>query len=80
MSKEKMGTLLELIVPDILKLIKENKNSLKINDINEFYSSRLYREMEDSSTELWHYSPLVLYDMYVEELNTGNISYPESAT
>lgn len=80
MSNDKVSTILELIIPEILEKIKINRNTLNISDINAFYSSRLYKEMEDSSTELWHYSPSVLFDMYVEELTTGNISYPESAT
>lgn len=80
MSKEKLSTLLELIIPDIIELIKKENRELKTEDINKFYSSRLYKELEDEETELWHYSPLVLYDMYKEELETGNITYPESAS
>ena len=55
---------------------------LKFEDnkaISGFYQSRLYQELSDENSKLWHYSPMTLYTMYQDELLTGSYDYPEEA-
>ena len=55
------------------ELVDDNKA------ISGFYQSRLYQELSDENSKLWHYSPMTLYTMYQDELLTGSYDYPEEA-
>lgn len=79
MNENQFNSLLALIVPQIVAKIVENSNISDIDAINKFYSSRLYSELADEESKLWHYSPLLLYTMYQDELLTGTYYYPEEA-
>ena len=37
----------------------------------------LYAILENEASKVWHLSPLTLYRLLEEELETGNINYPE---
>ena len=77
MSNEKLSALLTLINPSIIQLIMENKSLSNIEATKLFYNSELYAMMENEASKLWHLSPLTLYELFEEELTTGNINYPE---
>ena len=79
MSKEKLSALFVLIIPSVIQLIMENKNLSNIEATELFYNSELYAMMEIEASKLWHLSPLLLYELFEEELSTGNINYPEEA-
>jgi len=79
MSNEKLSALLTLINPSIIQLIMENKKLSNIEATRLFYNSELYAMMEIEASKLWHLSPLLLYELFEEELATGNINYPEEA-
>jgi hypothetical protein len=42
-----------------------------------FYSSALYKGLEEEETKLWHLSAHALFEMFQEERDTGKITYPE---
>jgi len=79
MNENQFNSLLTLIVPQIIDKITENSNISDIDAIYRFYNSRLYSELSDEKSKLWHYSPLLLYTMYQDELMTGSYDYPEEA-
>lgn len=35
--------------------------------LNRIYRSETYRQLEDEETELWHYGPVALYQMFLEQ-------------
>ena len=79
MDKNKLSTSLIFLVPQILELIIDE---YKVNDekaTEMFYSSELYKGLEEEETKLWHLSAHALFEMYQEELETGKITYPEEA-
>jgi hypothetical protein len=79
MGKCKLSTALILLVPQVLKLIIDE---YKVNDekaAEMFYSSELYKGLEEEETKLWHLSAHALFEMYQEEIETGTITYPEEA-
>ena len=79
MNENQFNSLLTLIVPQIIDKITENSNISDIDAIDRFYNSRLYSELSDEKSKLWHYSPLLLYTMYQDELLTGSYDYSEKA-
>jgi hypothetical protein len=44
--------------------------------IEMFYASSLYEKYTDEKTKLWHFSPVLLVDLLIQEQETGEISYP----
>lgn len=79
MNEDQFSAMLAIIVPPIIDLIIKNSNVSDDIAISRFYQSRLYQELSDESSKLWHYSPLTLYTMYQDELLTGSYDYPEEA-
>jgi hypothetical protein len=77
MSAEKLSALLTILNPAVIQLIIENKKLSNIEATKIFYDSALYAMMENEASKLWHLSPLTLYELFEEELATGNINYPE---
>ena len=79
MNENQFSALLAIIVPEITSLITKNSNITETQAISLFYRSKLYRELANENSKLWHYSPLTLYTMLQDELLTGNYDYPEEA-
>jgi hypothetical protein len=79
MTLEKLSALLSILNPSIVQLIIENRKITNIEAVNLFYNSELYEMLENEASKLWHLSPLTLYELFEEELETGNINYPEEA-
>ena len=71
--------MLAIIIPSIIDQIVKNSNIDEKSAISCFYRSKLYKELSDEQSKLWHYSPLTLYTMYQDELLTGAYDYPEEA-
>jgi hypothetical protein len=79
MNEDQFSALLAVIVPPIIEQIIKNSNVDEADAISRFYQSRLYQELSDEESKLWHYSPMTLYTMYQDELLTGSYRYPEEA-
>jgi hypothetical protein len=79
MTPEKLSALLSILNPLIVQLIIENMKITNIEAVNLFYNSELYEMLENEASKLWHLSPLTLYELLEEELQSGNINYPEEA-
>ena len=45
--------------------------------IEQLYSSRLYEVLEREDTKVWHYSVHKLFDLWDEEMRTGQLVLPE---
>jgi hypothetical protein len=79
MNENQFSSLLVLIIPHIIDKITDNSNLSEIEAINSFYQSKLYAELCDEESKLWHYSPMLLYTMYQDEILQGSYDYPEEA-
>jgi hypothetical protein len=77
MTSEKLSALLAVLNPSVVQLIMDNRNVSNIEAAKLFYNSALYAMLENEASKLWHLSPLTLYELFEEELTTGNINYPE---
>lgn len=78
MSNE-IKTMLQLIIPRLIKTIMNNMDLNENDALTLLYSSKLYEQLEREETKLWHLSVLALYDLFREEQETGKITYPEEA-
>ena len=77
MEQKKFEAMLVLIVPQIVGLIVEKHGMDEIAASKKFYESKVYSLLEEEATKLWQLSPLTLFNMYDEEVKTGNITFPE---
>jgi hypothetical protein len=80
MNEDQFSAMLTVIVPPIIEEIIKNSNVDESKAIARFYQSRLYQELSDEATKLWHYGPMTLYTMYQDEILTGSYNYPEEAS
>lgn len=77
MEQKKFEAMLVLIIPKIIGLIVQNYEIDEVTASRRFYESKVYSLLEEEDTKLWHLSPLTLFHMYDEEVNTGKITFPE---
>lgn len=79
MSEKGIKGMLELIVPRLLRMIMEKQSLTEKEALTQLYASELYRQLEREETKLWHLSISTLYEMWLEEKESGRITYPEEA-
>lgn len=77
MSEKGIKGMLELIVPRLLRMIMEKQSLTEEEALTQLYASELYRQLEREETKLWHLSIPTLYEMWLEEKESGQITYPE---
>lgn len=77
MSEKGIKGMLELIVPRLLRMIMEKQLLTEKEALTQLYASDLYRQLEREETKLWHLSIPTLYEMWLEEKESGHITYPE---
>jgi len=77
MEQKRLTTVLVFLVPQILSLIISEYAVSDEKAAEMFYSSELYKGLEEEETKLWHLSANALFEMFSEELQTGKITYPE---
>ena len=77
MSEKGIKEMLELIVPRLLRMIMEKQSLTEKEALTQLYASDLYRQLEREETKLWHLSIPTLYEMWLEEKESGHITYPE---
>jgi len=77
MIQKKLSALLTVLNPSIVQLIMDNRKLSNIDAVELLYKSEVYAMLENESSKLWHLSPLTLYELLNEEIETGKINYPE---
>ena len=77
MADKKFEAILILLIPQVVKLICENYPIDEMSASKDFYESEVYSLLEHENTKLWHFSPLTLFNLFVEEQKTGSFELPE---
>lgn len=77
MDKNQFDAIFSIIVGDLVKKIAITLNLSDRDAIKELYSSHLYELLEKEETKFWQYSTEKLYEMYLEEINSGKITFPQ---
>jgi hypothetical protein len=74
---EKITTALIFLIPQLSGLIMKEYKVSDEKAADMLYSSELFETLEDERTKLWHLSAHALFEMFIEEQQTGQITYPE---
>jgi len=77
MDKSKFDAIFPIISSALTEKIAKELNLSDKVAIEELYSSRLFEILEQEETKLWQYSTEKLFDLFLEERNSGNISFPQ---
>jgi hypothetical protein len=60
--------------------ILTQENSYSFDQATEMiYQSELYSMLENEETKVWHYSPVLLIELLLEEIEKGKMVFPEEA-
>jgi hypothetical protein len=68
-----------LVLPSLVAEIGRRQDISEQEAIERLYRSEFYEKLADEKLKLWHYSPVMLGEMFVEAEKTGIIPYPEEA-
>ena len=68
---------LQTISTGLVEKIMTDKRLDENAAMESLYSSKLYAMLEKEDTKLWHYSVPMLYDLFNEELTTGDFALHE---
>lgn len=79
MAEPSIKAMLEFIIPRLVRMLMEKQSLTEKEALTQLYHSELYRQLECEETKLWHLSIPTLYNLWVEEKETGHITYPEEA-
>ena len=79
MADKKFEAILTLLVPQVINLICENYPLDEMTASKEFYESIVFSMLVLDFTKLWHFSPLNLFNIFVDERTTGDFQMPEEA-
>lgn len=77
MDKSKFDVIFPVICADLAEKLKAELNLSEKDAITQLYSSYLYGKLEKEETKVWQYSTSKLFEMFLEEKNTGKIIFPE---
>ena len=55
MTEDQFSAMLAIIIPPIIEKITQNSNVDDDKAISRFYQSKLYKELSDENSKLWHY-------------------------
>ena len=64
------------------RLVQMIAKEMRISDkqaLTLLYSSILYEKFEVEETKVWHLSVPTLFELFIEEQETGKITFPEEA-
>ena len=75
MSREFNG-ILPVIVSGLAQKIASEQSADESAILNKLYTSKLYALLEREDTGIWRYSVPLLYEIYQEELATGEVTFP----
>jgi len=74
---DNISPVLAMVTPGILNMLMENRMLSLAEASAVLYNSQLYKALEDEKTKVWRLGYPLLYDLLVEELTTGKITFPE---
>ena len=77
MEKNEYDAFIELKIHDILSLTIDNEHLNFEEALQYLYESKLYEELIDENTKLWHLSAEKLFDMLVHEKQTNELIFPD---
>ncbi len=77
METDQFELVLQTISTGLVAKIISEKQLVEDTAMDKLYSSALYAALEQEKTKVWHYSVPMLYELWEEELKSGELILPE---
>ena len=65
-------SILRILDAEVARLIAEKRGISKLDGLRLFLNSRTHEMLCDDEMKLWHFSPLALFDIWENEVITGD--------
>ena len=72
MIKRTRASILQNFDPEVAEQIAKSRAIPLMDGLRLFLNSETHEMLVDDSLKLWYFSPLVLYDMWENEIATGD--------
>lgn len=72
MSKTTRALIMQNYDSEVAKLIAERRDISDMDGLRLFLNSETHRMLLDDDLKLWYFSPLVIFDMWENEIATGD--------
>lgn len=77
MNQEQFTAIMPYISADLVAMIAKEKRLSEEEAVKKLYASKLYAMLEDEEMKVWHYSTKMLYSLFEQEEQTGDILFPD---
>ncbi len=77
MDKIKFDAVFPIICSALAEKISAELNLSDKDAVTGLYSSHLYEMLEQEETKVWQYSTEKLFELFLEERNSGKIRFPQ---
>lgn len=72
MKKRTRASILQNLDAEVALLIAKERSVSEMEGLRLFLSSETHEMLEDDELKLWYFSPLALFDIWKNELSTGD--------
>lgn len=77
MGQEQFVLMMSNISASLIAKIAQKQNISDQEALEKLYSSNLYSLLEQEDTKLWQYSTDMLYNLFEQEQQTGELKFPD---
>jgi len=77
MEPSKFAAILPVTIGGLLNKIIDEAHISDDEAFDSLYNSKLYAELENEETKLWTYSSAKLFELYQNEIDSGQLVLPE---
>ena len=72
MNNRTRASILQTYDVEVSKMIANRKNISDMDGFRLFAGSEIHRMLEDDNLRMWYFSPLAIFDMWENEIATGD--------
>ena len=72
MNNRTRASIMQTYDAEVSLLIAENRGISEMDGLRLFLNSETHEMLADDDLKLWHFSPMVLFDMWENEIATGD--------
>ena len=72
MSNRTRASILQNFDVEVSRLIADSRGVSEMDGFRLFLDSEIHRMLEDNELKMWHFSPIAIFDMWENEVITGN--------
>lgn len=77
MENDQFAALIPVIVGGLINKIIEETHVSENEAFEKLYNTELYTALENEKTKVWTYSVPKLFELYINEINTGRLALPD---